>query len=279
MAHADDGGKSGVGKPCGPASWIYVCRKEPGGGGGQTQQPGSGSQTAGKGEKGKPRPQLCAVQRLEPQPPKSAPIWKGRKGEGAIYTRVCLGQQAGMAMGAGALGAIPQTFWAAEAPAVDVDPEQLAREAVDRMLLIGPKIASPRAAGKYTVGVPMWMWVEPSPTTFGPNSASASLAGVTVSATAKVSSIRWAMGDGKSVTCQGAGTKYKASYGMAKSPDCGHFYRTASTDRAGGRFKGTATATWAVEWQVTGGGGETGAFTEVRESDFEVSVGEMRVLD
>ncbi|MEU6680892.1 ATP/GTP-binding protein [Streptomyces sp. NPDC046925] len=219
------------------------------------------------------------MERLEPQPPKSDPVWKGHKGEGAIYTKVCLGQQAGMAMGAGALGAIPMTFWAAEAPAVDVDPEQLAREAVDKMLLTGPKIASPRAAGKYTVGVPMWMWVEPSPTTFGPNTASATLAGVTVSATAKVSSIRWSMGDGKSVTCRGAGTKYKASYGMAKSPDCGHQYRTASKDRADGRFKGTATATWAVDWQVTGGGGEQGAFTEIRESDFEVSVGEMRVLD
>ncbi|MWA07697.1 ATP/GTP-binding protein [Streptomyces sp. BA2] len=215
---------------------------------------------------------------MDPQPPKSDPVWKGHKGAGAIYTKMCLGQ-GGAAIGAGALGALPQVFWAAEAPAIDVDPEQLAREAVDKMLLTGPKIASPRAAGKYTVGVPMWMWVEPSPTTFGPNSASATLAGVTVSATAKVSSIRWSMGDGKSVTCQGAGTKYKASYGMAKSPDCGHFYRTSSKEQAGGKFKGTATATWAVDWQVTGGGGEQGAFTEVRESDFEVSVGEMRVLD
>ncbi|MGW5736404.1 MULTISPECIES: ATP/GTP-binding protein [Streptomyces] len=155
----------------------------------------------------------------------------------------------------------------------------LAQEAVDKMLLTGPKIASPRAAGKYTVGVPMWMWVAPSPTTFGPITATASAGGVTVSATAKVSSIRWSMGDEKTVTCQGAGTRYKASYGLAKSPDCGHQYRISSKAQAGGRFKGTATATWNVTWQVTGGAGEQGAFTEVRESDFAVSVGEMRVLD
>ncbi|MEV0254713.1 ATP/GTP-binding protein [Streptomyces sp. NPDC050732] len=172
-----------------------------------------------------------------------------------------------------------QTFWSATAPvAPKIDPRVLARQAVDSMLLTGPDIASPRAAGKYTVGVPMWMWVEPSPTTFGPNTASASLAGVTVSATAKVSSIRWSMGDGKTVICHGAGTKYRVSYGMTKSPDCGHLYRAGSKDRAGGRFKGTATATWAVEWHVTGGG-EQGEFTEVRDSDFTVAVGEMRVLD
>ncbi|MFF1378754.1 ATP/GTP-binding protein [Streptomyces sp. NPDC058308] len=149
---------------------------------------------------------------------------------------------------------------------------------MDKMLLTGPKIASPQATGKYTVGVPMWLWVDPSPTTFGPNTASASVGSVTVSATAKVSSIRWSMGDGRSVLCHGAGTKYKPSHGMTKSPDCGHLYRVPSKKLTAGRFKGTATATWAVEWHVTGGG-ETGEFTEVRDSDFTVAVGEMRVLD
>jgi len=33
------------------------------------------------------------------------------------------------------------------------------QQAVDEMKLADPDIASPRAAGKYTVGVPMWMWV------------------------------------------------------------------------------------------------------------------------
>ncbi|WP_409239751.1 ATP/GTP-binding protein [Streptomyces sp. PA5.6] len=275
-----DKGTSGL---CpGQPSYVTVCRTEPGDGGSRDHNSGRTAGGSGSGaSKGKSKPgfQLCAVERLDPQPPASDPLWKGHKpGDGAIYTRVCLAEDAGQAALGGAFAGTPQVFWAAEAPEIEVDPEALARQAVDSMLLTGPRIASPRAAGTYTVGVPMWMWVDPSPTTFGPNTASASLAGVTVSATAKVSSIRWSMGDGQSVTCRGAGTKYKASYGMAKSPDCGHRYRTASSDRASGRFRGTATATWAVQWHVTGGG-ETGEFTEVRDSDFTVAVGEMRVLD
>ncbi|MEV0521833.1 ATP/GTP-binding protein [Streptomyces sp. NPDC050439] len=229
--------------------------------------PGKGS-THGKKKNER---QDCKVKKMDPQPPKGSALWEGHSG-GAVYERECRFSTDG------GIGTIPMPFWAAEAPPA-IDPEVLAQEAVDKMNLVGPDIASPRTAGRYTVGVPMWMWVDTSPTTFGPNTATATAGNVTVSATAKVASIRWSMGDEKSVTCQGAGTKYKASYGMTKSPDCGHLYRTSSKDHAGGHFKGTATATWAVDWQVTGGAGEQGAFTEVRESNFEVSVGSMRVLD
>jgi hypothetical protein len=239
------------------------------GNGGKSAQAGTGEGSS-KGKE-KDERQACTVTKMDPQPPKGSALWEGH-GDGAIYERQC------RFSADGGIGAIPMPFWAAQEPPA-VDPEALAQEAVDKMNLVGPDIASPRAAGKYTVGVPMWMWVNPSPTTFGPNTATATAGSVTVSATAKVSSIRWAMGDEKTVTCKGAGTKYKASYGMTKSPDCGHQYRTSSKDHAGGRFKGAATATWTVDWQVTGGGGEQGAFTEVRESGFEVSVGEMRVLD
>lgn len=59
----------------------------------------------------------------------------------------------------------------------------------------------------------MWMWVEQGPTTFGPASASATAGGVTVTATAKVSSIQWDMDDDSTVTCTGPGTRYDASRG------------------------------------------------------------------
>lgn len=147
------------------------------------------------------------------------------------------------------------------------------------MKLVGPQIASPRTAGDYTVGVPMWLWVDQGPTTYGPNAASATAGGVTVTATAKVSSIKWDLGDGSApVTCNGPGTAYKAEYGMKESPDCGHLFRTTSTGKTGGKFHGTATSTWQVTWQVNGAG-ENGTFTEVRESDFAVAVGELKVLD
>ncbi|WP_261386603.1 ATP/GTP-binding protein [Streptomyces sp. BK340] len=215
------------------------------------------------------------MERLDPQPPASDPVWKGHKpGDGAIYARVCLSDALGQAAGADAL---PGVFWAAEAPAVNVDPEQLAREAVDRMLLTGPDIASPTPTGRYLVGMPVWMWANQGPTTYGPNTASASLAGVTVTATAKVTRIDWAMGDGGTVTCQGPGTKYVASYGKQDSPTCGHTYTRTSASRHGGKYTVAATAIWTVDWQVNDGG-ETGQFTEVRQSQEQVAVGELQVV-
>lgn len=271
-AHAAD--DPVIGGDCdGASSFVTVCRQEPGtshGRGHTGDQPGTSAD-----KDSKPRPQTCSVERLDPQPPASDPIWGGHKpGDGAIYTRVCLSDALGAAAGA---QIVPQVFWAAEAPAANVDPEQLAREAVDRMLLTGPDIASPRAAGKYIVGVPMWMWVNESPTTFGPNTASASLAGVTVTATAKVSKIDWKMGDGSTLTCQGSGTAYQASYGKQESPTCGHTYSRTSASQSAGKYGVTATAMWIVEWQVNGGG-ETGQFTETRQSQAQVAIGELQVV-
>jgi hypothetical protein len=126
--------------------------------------------------------------------------------------------------------------WLAEPPPQEtVDPAALAQRAVDSMTLLGPDIASPRAAGKYTVGVPMWMWVNQSATTYGPNTASASAGGITVTATAKVSKIVWKMGDGASVTCNGSGTPYTSSEGMAESPTCGHVYSKTSASTQSGK--------------------------------------------
>ncbi|MFJ8098664.1 ATP/GTP-binding protein [Streptomyces griseofuscus] len=165
-------------------------------------------------------------------------------------------------------------------PAKVVDPATLARQAVDKMLLEGPEVTSPRAGGKYVVGMPMWMWVDQTPTTYGPNRATASVGGVSVTATAVVSWISWAMGDGTAaVVCKGPGTKYTSSMGMARSPDCGHVYGRASVAEAGGKFHGTATATWSVDWRVAGVRAETGSFTEVRRSRFTAVVGEVQVLN
>ncbi|MCX5009186.1 ATP/GTP-binding protein [Streptomyces sp. NBC_00638] len=262
-----------IGGDCeGVGQYVTVCREQPGSPGG-TNPGGDPGTHSGKDEK--PKPQICAVERLDPQPPASDPVWKGHKpGDGAIYTRVCIGDALGAAAGA---QVVPQVFWAAEDPAVNVDPEQLAREAVDRMLLTGPDIASPRPAGRYVVGMPMWMWVNQSPTTYGPNSASATLADVTVTATAKVSRIDWAMGDGEHVTCHGPGTKYTTSYGKQASPTCGHTYSRTSAGQKGGKYPVAATAIWAVDWQVNGGG-ETGQFTETRQSQAQVAIGEVQVV-
>ncbi|MFF3617256.1 ATP/GTP-binding protein [Streptomyces sp. NPDC002580] len=114
-----------------------------------------------------------------------------------------------------------------------------------------------------------------SATTFGPNTASASAGGITVTATAKVSKIVWRMGDGISVTCSGPGTPYLASEGMAQSPTCGHVYSKTSTDAQSHKYQLTATSTWAIDWQ---GGGAAGQLTEVRQTNVQVAIGEVQVV-
>jgi hypothetical protein len=137
----------------------------------------------------------CYYRKAHPQPAASDPAWQGHQPvDGAVYQRSC-------PFGVPGNGVLAEGFvWMAQPPvAAAVDPAQLAQQAVDAMKLAGPDIISPRTAGQYIVGVPMWMWVDQSPTTYGPNSATATAGGVTVTATAKVSKIVWKMGDGSMV--------------------------------------------------------------------------------
>lgn len=205
------------------------------------------------------------MERLEDQPPPGS-LWYAGEGKTA-YTRTCpSGVTTGLAVEEG------------EDPPPAIDPAVVAQQAVDQMKLAGPDIASPRAAGKYVVGVPMWLWVHQSPTTYGPNTASATAGGVTVTATAKVTKVVWRMGDGATETCVGPGTPYKKSFGMKESPTCGHRYTKTSTKASGGKFELNATSTWAIDWQVAGGGGEAGELTEIRQNQVQVAVGELQAV-
>ncbi|WP_340457488.1 ATP/GTP-binding protein [Streptomyces sp. A475] len=195
---------------------------------------------------------------------------KRKGGKGAVYRVMC--------PATGRVGVVWVPDGAAPGAPV-IDPEVVAQQAVDSMKLVGPDIdINPKPGGKGLVGMPVWMAVGQSPTTYGPNSASATAGGVTVTATAKVKSIVWNMGDGTSVTCSGPGTVYRKSFGMKQSPDCGHVYKQTS-DSAGGKFKVSATATWAVDWQVAGGGGESGQLTEVRNSQAALTIIESQAVN
>ncbi|WUA30157.1 ATP/GTP-binding protein (plasmid) [Streptomyces sp. NBC_01369] len=272
-AHADGGRGGSVGDCAGRVGFVCLSVHD------RTTTKPSGGKPRPKGKSGTKPVEVCVVERLQPQPPASDPVWDGHSPkDGAIYLRMCNWQAVGSAA-AGATSAPPQIFWAAAPPAVTVDPLQLAHEAVDKMKLTGPDIASPRADGVYAVGVPMWLWADRGPTTYGPNTASATAGGVTVTATATVSKIVWAMGDGSSVTCSSAGTPYKPSLGKRQSPDCGHVYRKSSRNKKDNAYRVAATSTWSVDWQVTGAGGESGQFTETRASQLDVVIGQVKVLN
>ncbi|MEY9988081.1 hypothetical protein ABIE67_000113 [Streptomyces sp. V4I8] len=268
-ASADENPKGG-----GIGCQLFTCQVEvdiPGQSGGEAgDNDGSGGTGGGSsGSDDDPNKRVCKYELVDPQPPAGSLDWEGHEpGDGAVYEQIC---------GIGDFtNTIARMVWLAEPPTQEtVDPAVLAQRAVDSMTLLGPDVASPRAAGDYTVGVPMWMWVNQSATTYGPNTASASAGGITVTATAKVSKIVWQMGDGSSVTCNGPGTPYQGSEGMAQSPTCGHMYSKTSAGTKSGKFPVTATSTWTIDWQ---GGGEVGQLTEIRQTDVQVAIGELQVV-
>ncbi|WP_242433139.1 ATP/GTP-binding protein [Streptomyces sp. Root264] len=263
MAHAGDNPDVGAGK----CQIIKFCVEA--GAGDETD--GSSGQAGGSqgGRNSGGTTVECKYTKVDPKPPAEFPAWNGadpKKND--LYFYGCTNNGQDQPDG---FVVVPE----GQPPVPQVNPRELAQRAVDSMTLLGPDIASPRTAGKYTVGVPMWMWVNQSATTYGPNSASASAGGTTVTATAKVSKIVWSMGDGASVTCNGPGTPYTSSEGMAQSPTCGHVYSTTSANAQNGKFPVTATSTWTINWQ---GGGQAGQLTEVRQTNVQVAVGEVQVV-
>ena len=190
--------------------------------------------------------------------------------DGAIYQMTCL-DVAGTGGGWVWLATPPAGFGGA-----GITPAQLAAQAVELLGLRGPEIGmAPPDGTTGLVGVPVWMWTEVTPTTWGPVSATASVPGLSVTATGRAQRIVWAMGDGTSVTCTGPGTPYRESFGGTESPTCGHVYTRSSAGQAQDRYPVTATTTWQVTWT---GGGQSGVLTVTRASTTTVSIGELQVL-
>lgn len=128
------------------------------------------------------------------------------------------------------------------------------------------------------VGIPVWLWVEnPQPLTFGPYSKSATLGGVTVTATAQVQSVTWSSGDGQSVTC-GVGTRFNETAMQDElatdSPTCGFRYQKTSGT---GRFTVTATSNWVVRW--TGGGTDGTIAVPTVRSATQIRVGQLESVN
>ncbi|WP_243398975.1 hypothetical protein [Cryobacterium zongtaii] len=160
-------------------------------------------------------------------------------------------------------------------------PGQAARSLVASFALTGITVGfapDPTVAGsKSYVGVPIWMWAaNPTPLSYGPYVQSTTLGGVTITATAQVSSIVWNMGDGTTVACANAGTPFVVAYGAVDSPTCGHRYARTSAAQPGGTFPITATSQWQVSWE---GGGESGVIPLTTTATSAVRINEIQSVN
>lgn len=213
-------------------------------------------------------PDGCYYQRLDPPPPATNPVWVGHYPDGAVYQATCL---EGTGSGGG-------WQWRPTSPPGYGGGGVLARladEAIARLALSGPDIGlAPDPSKMGLVGLPVWMWTRVAPTTWGPLSATASLPGLSVTATARATRIVWGMGDGQHVTCEGPGTPYNRGGTETTSPTCGYVYANSSAGQPEGVYTVTATTTWEIQWS----GSSSGQVTQTRTSSVRVRIGELQVL-
>ena len=121
------------------------------------------------------------------------------------------------------------------------------------------------------VGYPLWLWAD-GPTQVGP--VSDSVAGLSVSLKAEVSSLTFSMGDGNTVNCQGDGDEWtEAVEPGAKSPSCGYTYSKPSLPN--GNYIIAALTDWVVTWTANG---QSGVINVPAVQTTELPVGELQVL-
>jgi hypothetical protein len=121
------------------------------------------------------------------------------------------------------------------------------------------------------VGYPLWLWAD-GPTHVGP--ISNSIAGLSVSLDAEVSSLTFRMGDGHTVTCPGTGHPWTTAVEPGtKSPDCGYSYAKPSLPDH--TYTVAAIANWAVTWTSNG---QSGVINVPVVDTTQLPVGELQVL-
>lgn len=153
---------------------------------------------------------------------------------------------------------------------------EVAQIARSRLALPTPRIGS-SPSGDQLVGLSTWLWLDPAG--WGSRTATASVPGVSVTATATPEQVTWSMGDGAAVTCTGPGTPYGAGTDPSSaSPECGYTYPRSSAGQPGGLFTVTATVRWSVSWSGAGQSGVFPALTTTASTDFRVAESQAVVI-
>ncbi|GLY68753.1 hypothetical protein [Amycolatopsis taiwanensis] len=229
------------------------------------QPPSNGVQTASysRGPSGSGGIQFVSLTRSRPE---RVVLAQGPGRGGAWYVYRCSGQGRRDALYRAPVW-IPEGQEPRAAPLPS--PEQLAEQARSQLRLPNPVIAS-SPAGTQLVRLPTWLWLDRA--MWQPQSATASVPAVSVTATATPTSVTWSMGDGSTVTCIGPGTPFPAHGDpQVASPDCGYTYQRSSAAAPGERFPATATVSWRITWSGAGASGTFPDMTTSASASFRVA--------
>jgi hypothetical protein len=173
------------------------------------------------------------------------------------------------------------------APPQPPDPTVLAAQAYRELHVPQPSIGAGPDREKLAVSLWTWLWVDNA----GQLSVTVAAGGVSVTATATLSSVTWTLGEPAAqsdtyhqgspatITCQGAGTVPPASYDWKAEPPCGYkFHRRSLKERTGGTgtWPITATTNWTVTWQSNTG--VTGGTTLNATSNDQFDIGEYHTV-
>lgn len=156
---------------------------------------------------------------------------------------------------------------------------RLSYQARDRLSLPHPLIRmNPPVEWEQIVNLETWLWVARS--AWREHRASASVPGLSVTATARPRRVIWTMGTGDTVVCPGPGTPYdRTRPPEAQRPSCSYTYRRSSAGAPGDRFTVTATIEWDAEWRARGidAGGDLGTLRTT--SRVRIRVAEIQALN
>lgn len=165
------------------------------------------------------------------------------------------------------------------------DPVELAQSAAAQIKVPAPVVHVGPRQDRIAVKVPVWLWVDDQPA----RTVSVSAGGLTVTASASLTSTDWSMGEPvddpgqaggarvSSFTCEKRGVEPPAVVDPAVVPLCGYTYQWRSTaERTGGArsWHVTTVAHWTLHWVATNG--QRGDIPLQATSDANVNVGEWR---
>lgn len=165
------------------------------------------------------------------------------------------------------------------------DPVELAQSAAAQIKVPAPVVHVGPRQDRIAVKVPVWLWVDDQPA----RTVSVSAGGLTVTASASLTSTDWSMGEPvddpgqaggarvSTFTCEKRGVEPPAVVDPAVVPLCGYTYQWRSTaERTGGArsWHVTTVAHWTLHWVATNG--QRGDIPLQATSDANVNVGEWR---